>query len=141
MRWLSSALVVLVACSGHASTPEHPRTGSGSGSAEVGSGGATAEAPPNDADCDALLAHTVALAAAERPAKTVTDDDQAHARADLRAPYLPKCRAMSRAAYLCALSAPSLPSLVDCDQPTRSSSTSNSKVAPGGITPAAPRSP
>jgi hypothetical protein len=132
-------VLALVACSGHTSTPVHPSHGSG-GSNEV-SGSAVAEAAPNDADCDALIAHAVALAAAERPEHTVTDDDQTHARSDLRAEYAPRCRAMSRASYLCALSAPSLPSLADCDHATRSSSTSNSSVAPGGMTPAAPRSP
>ena len=97
-----------------------------------------AEVSPSDTDCDALIAHAVALAAADQPA--ATDDDQAQARVDMKAKYGAACRAMPRADYLCALSAPSLVALADC-QATRSSSTSNNSVAPGGITPAAPRSP
>jgi hypothetical protein len=134
--------LAVVACGGRTSTPAHPDLGSGA--PHDAPAGTTAEAPPNDADCDALIAHAVALAAAERPEHTVNDDDQAHARGDLHAQYAAKCRAMSRSDYLCALSAPSLESFAGCadhDHATRSSSTSNSSVAPGGMTPAAPRSP
>jgi hypothetical protein len=48
---------------------------------------------------------------------------------------------MAREPYACAMAATTLRDLAGCDQRTPSSSTSNSSVAPGGMTPAAPRSP
>jgi len=113
-RWL---LLLLIACGGRTSTPVHPDRGS---AAPQGSGHPASEVPPSDTDCDALIAHAVALAAADQPA--ATDDDQAQARVDMKAKYGAACRAMARADYLCALSAPSLVAFADC-QATRSSST------------------
>ncbi len=102
--------VALVACSGRSSTPQHPQpTPVVAHDATV----ATVEGPPSEADCDALIAHAVALAAADQP--KATDDDQAHARADLKAQYGASCRTMTHAHYLCALSAPSLASIAECD--------------------------
>jgi hypothetical protein len=51
-----------------------------------------------------------------------------------------ECGALTRDAYRCGLQATTVAALTACHA-TRSSSTSNSSVAPGGITPAAPRSP
>ena len=125
--------MLLVAC-GPKPTPAHPDRGSASAPPDA----PVAEIPPSDGDCDALFAHAVALAAADQPA--ATDEDQTRARADIKVQYAARCHAMAHADYLCALSAPTLAAFGDCYE-TRSSSTSNSSVAPGGITPAAPRSP
>jgi hypothetical protein len=53
------------------------------------------------------------------------------------------CRALSRDTFRCAMAATTLTALAACQpaQRTPSSSTSNSSVAPGGMTPPAPRSP
>lgn len=96
------------------------------------------ESKPSDAECDALIAHAVGLGAADRKA---TDDEQARVRGELRGRYIASCRDMSRHVYRCALAASSLDALAGCGQPTRSSSTSNSSVEPGGITPGTPRGP
>ncbi len=97
-------------------------------------------APPRvtDAECDALIAHAVQLGASERKA---TDDEQARVRGEVRGRYIASCRVMSRHGYACALAASSLDALEACGQPTRSSSTSNSSVDPGGMTPGTPRAP
>jgi hypothetical protein len=96
------------------------------------------EPPPSEAECDALIARAVALGAADRKA---TDDEQTRVRGELRGRYIAICRDMSRRVYACALAASSLDALESCDHPTRSSSTSNSSVEPGGITPGTPRAP
>jgi hypothetical protein len=53
------------------------------------------------------------------------------------------CRTLPLSAFRCAIAATTLSALAACQpiQRTPSSSTSNSSVAPPGITPPAPRSP
>jgi len=99
--------LALVACGGRSSTPQKPAAPAPHDAAV-----AVAEPPPSDADCDALIAHAVALAAAGQP--KATDDDQVRARADLKTQYGASCRQMTRAHYLCALSAPTLDSISGC---------------------------
>jgi hypothetical protein len=106
----------------------------------------TVSAPSAD-ECAALIAHAVALGAQGEPAPA--EEDLARIRDELTTELGPSCRAMSRSAYRCALASASLGELETCAQPrtsaapqaSASNSTSNSSVAPGGITPAAPRSP
>jgi hypothetical protein len=89
------------------------------------------------AECDALLRHALDLVAPPE----ATEADRSKAIASTRDEWRARCRTMSRATYTCAISAATASDLVECDQPTRNSSTSNSSVAPGGMTPPAPRSP
>ena len=51
------------------------------------------------------------------------------------------CDGVSRDIYDCAMAATTTLAMAACDQRTPSSSTSNSSVAPGGMTPPAPRAP
>jgi hypothetical protein len=99
-----------------------------------------AESPPSDDECDALIAHAIALGVAEQRERA-TEDEQARVHADLRSRYIAICRDMSRQVYACALAATSLAALEACPQPSRSSSTSNSSVEFGGITPRTPPAP
>ena len=96
---------------------------------------------PTAGECRELLDHAVALGMEEQRAKQPADHvptatEQDRVRAALH-PFSDECPAMSRDAYRCARAASSLTELAGC-QPTPSSSTSNSSVAPGGITPPAP---
>lgn len=139
-------------------------SGTGGRTRSPGSGAATVDAGtlapsgPSERECDELFAHAIALkVAAQRqtlPADQVpTDAEQAAVRDELRAGFLAECRASSRDSYDCARAATTLDALGACGKAsvepraetsaysTRSSSTSNSSVAPGGITPPAPRSP
>ncbi len=132
--------MLLVACGGQPA-PAHP-TSAGDHAATPP---VVAAAAPSERECDALFAHVSAIAAADQraasPATPATDADVATEQAAEHGSAMAACRAMPRAAYTCAIAAPSSEQLVACDQATRSSSTSNSSVAPGGITPPAPRSP
>ena len=105
----------------------------------------TAELPPNERECDALIAHAIDLGLAEQraaaPDRAATDADGQQIETELRAKLGPACRELARPRYRCAIAAASLDELERCDQDTRSSSTSNNSVAPGGINPPAPRSP
>lgn len=75
----------------------------------------------------------------ERPDdQKVSADEQA--KLDLKT-IVEACQSMRREIYVCALAATGTADMAACDQRTPSSSTSNSSVAPGGITPPAPRSP
>ena len=141
-------LVVVIACGGHGATKgTQPGRGAGSGSAAHTPPNAGAEAPaaPTDAECGQLLAHVVELTLHEHaPAgEPVTDAERQRVVASVE-PLRGECAKLSRATYRCAIGATSLANLVACQpapQATRSSSTSNSSVAPGGITPAAPDAP
>ncbi|HEU4616011.1 MAG TPA: hypothetical protein VFS15_28135, partial [Kofleriaceae bacterium] len=89
-------------------------------------------------ECDALLDHAVALASGSAK---LTEDERAKVRAQLHDELAASCGAMPRPHYACAMAATTLNDLAACDQRTPSSSTSNSSVAFGGITPPAPRAP
>src|SRR5689334_14747902 len=108
-------------------------------------GPAPAPAALTERECDALIAHAIALRVAELkqtlpPEQVPTEAEQAALGTELRGKFLADCRGGTRRGYDCALAARTLAELGDC-QATRSSSTSNSSVAPGGILPPAPRSP
>ncbi|HWO25404.1 MAG TPA: hypothetical protein VNO30_41975 [Kofleriaceae bacterium] len=103
-------------------------------------------AAPTERECDALVAHAIALRVAELaqtlPAEQVpTEAEQAALGAELRGQFLADCRRGTRRGYDCAIAAKTLAELGGCQARPRSS-TSNSSVAPPGILPpAAPRSP
>lgn len=136
MKWL--LLVALAgACGGAHSAPARPRPAP----PPAAKAPLTVAAPagPSDAECARLVAHAVDLGVTELGAPAERAEP---VRAGLQAQFATACRAMPRAEYTCAIAARSLDALAACDgYATRSSSTSNSSVAPGGITPPAPRSP
>jgi hypothetical protein len=140
MAWRCAWLLVF-ACSGHPpSEPAHPH-----GSAAPTDGGVTVVVPTGstERECAEVVDHAIALHLAElraqKPADQLPNDAEvAKLAAELRAE--PGCRTLTRDGYRCGLAAKSLSELEAC-YATRSSSTSNRSVAPGGITPAAPRSP
>jgi hypothetical protein len=130
-------LITLVACSAPSAPPPRPPAPTGPGSAAPPP---AVEAGPSAAECDALVAHAIDLDARERgPAAAPSDAERTQLRAQLQ-PFVDECAALPRASYACAAAATSTAQLAAC-QATRSSSTSNSSVAPGGMTPAAPREP
>jgi len=131
--------VLLAGCPGRHADPTHPP----GPSAPVDA--ATAEvAGPSERECLDLLAHAISLgvegARAASPDQLPTADEVTRLEADLRETYLPVCRAGTLEGHHCAMAATTLDELARCHA-TPSSSTSNSSVAPGGMTPAAPRSP
>ncbi|MGE5187068.1 MAG: hypothetical protein ACM31C_33690 [Acidobacteriota bacterium] len=110
MRALLVGLALIVACGGaRPPPPERP-------SPPVAAPPATAvaEVAPDEGECDALFAHAVALGASETHSAQLTADDQARVQSDVRARYLASCRAMSRAAYRCAVASASLAALDGC---------------------------
>src|SRR5215467_9272517 len=123
--------------------------------------GPSAQAGPSEAECDQPINHAVALGVAERSETMggggaagsaggaggkaprgiaegseppTTQADHEAVRRKLHEDFLSGCRALPREAFRCALAARSLSELASC-QPSASSSTSNSSVAPGGMTP------
>jgi len=108
---------------------------------------ASVQPPPSERECDELITHTVALGINEQAARPAepqaTEADHEAIRRALQEDFMAGCLALPRDAYRCALAAPTLAALSACEPPQRmpSSSTSNSSVAPGGMTPPAPRSP
>ncbi|HET7505988.1 MAG TPA: hypothetical protein VFK02_33440 [Kofleriaceae bacterium] len=136
MRWLP--WLVVAACSGGSGSPPARRPISPPAAP------APAEAGPSERECDELITHAVALGVDEQAAgaaepRTTAADHEA-VRRQLHDDFLTGCRALPREAYRCAIAATSLTGLAGC-QPSASSSTSNRSVAPGGMTPPAPRSP
>ncbi len=94
---------------------------------------------PTEAECGELIAHALALGvAAER--EPPSPEIQAKIRAGLETDFMAGCRALTRPQLTCGLTAATTPALAAC-QASASSSTSNSSVAPPGITPPAPRAP
>lgn len=133
--------LAFVACSSHAGKPTPP-TGSNPPPPDAG---ALATPPaPSERDCLDLVAHAVEIYIAEvtktKPAQLPTADETAEITADLRGHFLAGCRASTLDGHRCAMAATSIAELATC-QAMPSSSTSNSSVAPPGITPAAPLSP
>lgn len=103
-------------------------------------------AGPSERECDELITHAVALGIDEQAGAPTTEADHEAVRRQLHEELMNGCRGLPRDAFRCAIEAASLPTLAACqtaaaDQRRPSSSTSNSNVAPGGITPPAPRSP
>ncbi len=141
MRWIAWLIVAELAsgCAGGSSAPARPAPLAPTPEPEV-------EAAPTERECDALITHAVALGIDEATARAdpatppTTQSDHEAIRRSLREDFLAGCRTLPRAALRCAMAATSLTALAAC-QRTPSSSTSNSKVAPGGMAPPAPRSP
>lgn len=134
MRWI--AWLLLAACSSGSPSPrpEPPRPAASDPAQLVPAG-------PTDRECDELITHAVMLGIdEERAGPRSTEADHEAVRRELHEDFMAGCRTLSRSAYRCAIATTTLAELAAC-QPTRSSSTSNSSVAPGGIAPPAPRSP
>ncbi len=138
VRW--TLWLVVAACSSSAAPPTRPIGPTGSGSGDPGE---LTAAAPTERECEQLVAHAISLGGAERtgrpPDQLSTEADQEQLEIRLR-PFIDECRALPRDSYRCALAATAMAELAACHS-TPSSSTSNSSVAPGGITPPAPRSP
>ena len=92
----------------------------------------------SEADCDRLITHVIEL---DEHAGKLADADRQRVRTQLHSELGAECLTKPRAIVLCGIDAPTTDAIAACDQPTPSSSTSNSSVAPPGITPPAPRSP
>ncbi len=138
VRW--TLWLVVAACSSSAAPPARPTGPTGSGSGDPGE---LAGSGPTERECEQLVAHAVTLGAAERtgrpPDQLSTEADQEQVKTRLR-PFVDECRALPRTSYRCAIAATTMAELAGCHS-TPTSSTSNSSVAPGGMTPPAPRSP
>lgn len=97
-------MLVLVACSGRSSGPAHP---------DRPAEGATPSR--SDTQCDKLIAHTLALAVAERPAEQkLTADERTAIEAQLRKTWLASCKQMTTTGYDCALAAHTLADVDTC---------------------------
>jgi len=92
-------------------TPVPPKTGSGSAVVET-----TPPSPDRtENQCDKLIAHAVALGAAERPAdQKPTDDERTAMQNELRTSWSPKCKQLTSRGYECALAAHTLAELDAC---------------------------
>lgn len=136
MRWI--AWLVVTACSSGPASPAQPRPLPGLPAA------APPQAAPSERECDELITHAVALGIDEQAARAAgsrtTEADHEAVRRRLHEDFMSGCRSLPREAFRCAIAATTLSVLAAC-QATPSSSTSNSSVAPGGISPPAPRSP
>ena len=136
MRWIVWLLVA--ACASAPGGPDHPHREP----AERGAAPRTGTGP-SEQECDELITHAVALGIDEQSAHGAphtTASDHEAVRRGLHDELAAGCRTLSRDMYRCAMAAATLDALAGC-QRTPSSSTSNSSVAPGGMTPPAPRSP
>jgi hypothetical protein len=138
VRWIAWLLVT--ACSSSTGTPTHPAP------PPPGEPIAAAPTSPTDAECEELITHAVALGIDEQSGHAephATASEHEAIRRSLHEEFMTGCRSLSRDAFRCAMAATTLTALAACQpaQRTPSSSTSNNSVAPGGITPPAPRSP
>src|SRR5688572_13982424 len=88
--------LIFAACSSTAAPPTRPVGSSGDGSAGTGE---LASTGPTERECEQMVAHVIALGAAEHagrpPDQLPTDADQEHLRTKLR-PFIDECRARSR---------------------------------------------
>jgi hypothetical protein len=132
-------LVFAAACSGGSGTPTRPSKPAPVGTTDAG----VAVAPAlTAAECEQLVTHAVDLALRERtPAADPPPSDPEKTKIDepLRS-FATECAPLTRESYRCGMDATTLAALSACHATLRSS-TSNSRVAPPGITPPAPRSP
>ena len=137
MRWIPWLFVA--ACSSGSTSPEHPQPLPPAHDARP-----PVAAGPGERECDELITHAVALGIDEQAARPAepraTEADHEAVRRKLHEDFMTGCRTLPRDAFHCAIAATTLAELAGC-QSTRRSSTSNSSVAPGGMTPPAPRSP
>jgi hypothetical protein len=76
--------------------------------------------PPDDHECDALIAHAVELRMNELPAisdaHVPTAADRDYVQGELRAAFGPECHRVTRAAYQCAMAATTTAELTACDR-------------------------
>ena len=136
MRWI--AWLAVAACSSGSTAAEHPQPPPAPRDA-----GVPAPTGPEERECDELITHAVVLGIDEqagRPEPRATEADHEAIRRALHDELMPGCLTLPRDAFRCAIATTTLAELAGC-QSTRNSSTSNSSVAPGGMTPPAPRSP
>jgi hypothetical protein len=110
LRIMSTTCCFLVAaCSGR--TGGEPIRPHGSSTPDA----AIAEAGPSEKDCETLLAHVIALGAAETKSDPQPSaDDVKTVAGDLSAQFMPGCRASTRAGYRCAVDAKSLADVAGC---------------------------
>jgi hypothetical protein len=124
-RLLAVAMLALAAlapaCGSARSSPPITPPPPPQSSPETGSGSAVAvappapDAPPADAECDALVAHALSLEMAERPAdQQLAEPERAKVLAQLREQQRPACRTLSREAYRCMLAAGKVADLASC---------------------------
>ncbi len=152
MRWFACILIGITAWSCGTGVPRRSPAAGGSGGSAAPRAGTEPDATrvsriepaangPSERECEELFAHALTIGIAGHPAKPApSEPDQQAIRAELRGQVLADCRDGTRETHRCGLAAKTLDELAACHS-TRSSSTSNSSVAPGGIKPPAPRSP
>jgi hypothetical protein len=103
-------LVFVAACGARSGTPTPtplPRTGSAQPTPPPNPSG------PTEGECDDLLSHVLGLVAAERTPPP-SDADIKVLRDELRAVFLPDCRAGTRAYHQCGVAAKSTADLQAC---------------------------
>lgn len=107
-------MVLVVACSSKPSAPAHPSATPPPPA--QGSGGTAVSTPDrSEEQCDRLIAHVVALGAAERPPdQKPTDDERAAIQAQMRTAWSPQCQQLTSRGFDCALAARTLAELDAC---------------------------
>ena len=136
------AWLLVFACSSSGTAPEHPQPPQPARDA-----GIAVPVGPSERECDELITHAVMLGIDEQAARSTgphaTEADHEAVRRKLHDDFMAGCRTLPRDAFGCAIAATTLAALAACQLAQRNpkSSTSNNSVAPGGITPPAPRSP
>jgi hypothetical protein len=137
VRW-TFWMVGLLACSSHTGEPKKPPGKTPPPDAAIVASG------PSERECTDEFAHAIDIYVAElrqqKPNQLPTGEEITKLQTELRDQYLSTCRGSTLEGHRCAMAAKTLAELGVC-QPTPSNSTSNSSVAPGGMTPAGPRSP
>ncbi len=131
--------LVFAACSSGPGTPTHPTKPPPTSTHDAGAR-TPAQSPPSSKECELLVTHVVELTLREHPAEPAPSAAEMQAIDQPLRSFVTECTALSREAYRCGMEATSLVTVTACHA-TPSSSTSNSSVAPPGITPPAPRSP
>ena len=104
----------LGACGGARPPPPTTRAPpqTGSGSTVVAQ---PADAPPSDAECDALVVHALGLEMAARPAdQQLAEPERTNVVAQLQQEQRPACRELSRDSYRCMLAASTVSGLAGC---------------------------
>jgi hypothetical protein len=107
-------VVLAVACAGKPSAPAHPSAPPPPPAPDSG-GSAVPVADRSEEQCDKLIAHVVALGAAERPAdQKPTDAERAAITAQMRTAWSPQCKQLTSRGFDCALAAQTLAALDTC---------------------------
>lgn len=107
-------MVLVVACSSKPSAPAHPSATQPPATPDAGEN-AVPVADRSEEQCDRLIAHVVALGAAERPAdQKPTQDERTAIQAQMRTAWAPTCKQLTSRGYDCALAAHTLAELDAC---------------------------